>query len=358
MFSEAELDSRPPVSSPASAQPTEPYLAGAGTSEHLNGDEDFYFGFDLGHLDGTVGSSTGSAGGHNSQVSSSYIPQHRGFGPQPQGQSFMSPTDSGNARSIATELDPRDAAPLHQDSEEGTRIVSKDTNLLDPAFLAPHPNESDGPWNGRYGNRLAMAYNKVAGVTVKDGKTVPRLIGHDITGAAQKGQISVVQIPRESLEKLPDNLRSLYQSDASLKNASRTIDLGDRFKIAVKKDAQGDYDSDEGLEAEGRTGGPSTFIPPPGYVRVASEEEISMTWYDTDGPYSQVHSWAIPAQFPLSKLGSICLTLIELGVVSWRHNTIGHANIQSSFRCTGRSVSTCSAFVLPAATQPPWKHSQ
>jgi len=358
MFDEAEIGSQPRTSSPARVQPTGLDLASAGVSEPLIGDEDFGLGYDRDHLDGTVGSSTRLPRGHNGQASLSCIPQHRGFGPQPQGQSFMSLPDSVDARSIATELNPRDATPPHQDSEEGTRIVSKDTDLLDPVFHAPHLNESDGPWNRRYGNRLAMAYNKVAGVTVMDGKTVPRLIGHDITGAAQKGQISVVQISRESLEKLPDNLRSLYQSDASLKNASRTIDLGDGFKIAVKKDAQGDYDSDEELEAEGRTGGPSTFIPPPGYVRVASEEEISMTWYDTDGPYSQVHSWAIPAQFPLSKLGSTCLTLIELGVVSWRHNTIGHANIQSSFHCTGRSVSTCSAFVLPAATQLPWKLSR
>jgi hypothetical protein len=92
---------------------------------------------------------------------------------------------------------------------------------------------------------------------------------------------------------------------------SYLFDLGNGFEVSVplplevedtfKRDARG-------------------VIPPEGLVRIATEMQVDMTGYRVDGGPHPVYSMGAPKQVDIRLLGSIPVTIVELGVVSsdWR----------------------------------------
>ena len=250
----------------------------------------------------------------------SCIPEHRKIQPKPQMQSFGRSSQSTTAHPRMGYSVPPSHNSVESVSNAVSRDISKDSDLLHPMFSELGRNEPDGPWNGRYGNRIAIAYDSICRGGITDGKTVPNPTGKDIIVAVQEGRVMLAQAPDGFLETVPAAMRrlspSVFQYNGHPETSpARTLDLGTKIKLSVKRQFRFGYDSDKEVEPAERSSGPTEFMPPPGYVRIAAEHGLTMTWYNTQGVYNRVYSWAVPPQIALSQLGGLAMTIIELGSV-------------------------------------------
>jgi hypothetical protein len=162
-----------------------------------------------------------------------------------------------------------------------------------------------------------MGIEALTGKPIKFRNIVPTITGTEIDEGLRSGRITLVTAPAgyESLLDVARPLPPVGNTTGSNSYITHEVNLDGLGFVARRKTSIVHYGVQQTRTQTKPRSGHDDFMPPPGYVYIASEYRLVMKGYDCHGPHNAVTSWAVPHQFPLAIFGGIRFKIVVLIIV-------------------------------------------